>query len=441
MSRTACVFLLLVVAAGVQGQDRLQQELKDAWRNDPLAAPSALTDQEAALSLEAAQRSWWPVASLKSPALVSASGDEQTTGITGTVTASLAQKLLGGGTLTAGVTQSVSKTLHSPSPDPSETTSQPEVTLGLSQPLAPLESGGDLGQLNAQDQRLLARLKHQITLRDLALSAVKRAGTLDALRWLVKAKQTALDAAVLQGAMVAAWEAQGRATRTEAWKALRAADAARWSLERTLLDLEDSQREWLRRAGTPAGDWTWDEVKAFSAVLGARNQEGDLLEEQIAEVEARLAERTAKLDLSQWAPLLSASASSRKPWGQPWQFSAQVGLQWSTDALVLAPVAQQKAAFARDRRALTAQQDAGSRKAQRDQRAAQEKRLDARLTLLAAEAARQAQVVAETLTLVAGRQLPEADLAAAEADAAQLAADQRALLWEKIAVQWENGGG
>jgi len=428
VTRSANLVFFVILATTVHGQSLLELELERAWLHDPLATMSALTDREAELTLEAARRSWWPVAALASPSLLSASGGLQASNLAGNLTASVAQKLPGGGALTAGATQSVSKALLRSGNDPTELIYFTEFTLIFTQPLARATD------MKGEDERLVARLKHELILRDLFTETVRRAGILDSARTLVTARRAALKAAVLQKEVTVTWETQGRGTLTETWKAQRAVDAAQWSLEKALLDVEEQEKEWQRRSGSALGTWTKDDVLALETTLDS-TRNGDDLEKQIAEVEARLAAEYARLDQIKWAPQLAASASSKKDSGQPWQFSARVGFEWTTDAFIQAPVARQKADVIQNRQAQTAQQEASARQLQSEQQLVRAERLAERLNLLTREVERQDQLLAETRRLVTEHRLPEIDLAVAEADAALLAFEQRTMFWEKLVLK------
>lgn len=422
----AFTLLLAVLGGPLVAQTPVQAELRRAWQADAAAVVADLAEQEAELVLQAAQRSWLPVVSFDSPSLLSASGNDQSSSLSGTASVTVTQKLPGGGALSAGVSDTVTQVLTVPSGQPPEATQVPSLTLGLTLPLG-------RASLDPDDDRLLASLEHQVTLRDLWITTVKRAAALDLARSAWTTQQSLLAAAEAKAALASTWEAQGRATKTEAWKAARDADAARWQVERAALEVSALEQAWSRRSGAPAGRWSAVQLKAWAAEAWS-----DLpaLEDQIAEVKQRQRVRGALVDQAAWAPVVSASTTVRKP-DQSWEFSGQVGLRWSTDALVQAPLAARRYESSQKRQEVLDQEASALRREAEDERRARAQRIEGYLPRLEAEVERQSLVVREAQGLVAQGRLTEADRAEVEAGLAQLVAEHRRLLWEHILVRWE----
>lgn len=429
----------LLIGGGAWGQASVPEDwvlVTRAVAADPTVRQAARVESQAEWALEAARRGWWPRLAVEAPALVSMTADERPTSLSSVVGATLTQRLPGQGSLNAGATQTVTKTLEGNLTEGPSPALVPEFTLGLTQPLG--GPGGDPTDALAVAKRLEADLQTRLVVRDAFRTVLARMAALDQARVHVAWKRALLVAAQAEAQRVATWFAQGRATPSEQWKADRDQEAARWALDQGLRSLESLTRQWERAAGFPLPEGTERRVLTLRALVDSLARADHDLEDDLAEVQAHQARHTRDLELAEALPQLRLSATARKPDAQPWAFEAQAGITLSTDGWLTAPAARARL----DQEVLRLEERAADgraeHQAQRRDRVHDLELTDGYVRVLETHLALQRQRVAETEILTLRGQLTQADLATARADAAALEVELTKARWDALALQAQN---
>jgi len=433
---------LLGVAPGAWGQAAGPEDwdvVTRAVAADPTVRQAVRVSAQADDTLEAAGRTWWPRLSLEAPALVSVSGTDRPSGFTSVAGATVTQKLPGKGSLTAGVSQTVTKSLEEKLTEGSPTF-VPEVTLGLTQPLGLGLVGpeGDKGHALAVAKRLEADIRGRIVVRDAFRTVLARMAALDQARATVVWRRALVAAAEAEAELVAAWFAQGRATPSETWKADRDREAARWALGQALRTVESLERAWERSAGFSLPEGASPRVVALRRFVDALPQAHRDLEDDLAEVLVHQARDSRDLELSGTYPQLRLTATARKPDHESWAFEAQAGVTLSTDGWITAPVDRTRLDQEVLRLDEIAADGLSERTAQRQEREHELSLTDEYMGVLEAHLVLQGQRVAQTQILTAQGQITQADLATAQADLAALEVELCKARWDALALRAQN---
>jgi len=418
------------VAAETPIEGGLSQVIRTAWDHDFAVVQADLLADQAQWTKKGVDRRWFPTVTLGSLSAppVGFQASEKGGSVSAAPSVTVDQRLPGGGSLSLGYTETLSRSWVHEGTQPADQPWVPSLSLGLTQTLA-----DDTSQKAAELNLVLSELTQYQARRDALITLLQAAMDLDVARLTLVWKTAAESESREVVAETEKWVAQGRIPQSDLWKAQRTLRTASWDKTQAQWSLQGAQDLWHRHA---AADLPSVTGKDLAQLTGLENllPGKKALETWRLTIEQTLAEVAGQAEKDASAPVLKMTVGASKPAATPWTLTGQVGLTLSSDLWVQGSVVEARVAAGTRRfesMIQMAHQERDDRKQllgrQKEMVAAEARRLDAALARLDETQAALAQ-------LWAIQETTRSEVLAAETERAALALERRRVGWQEVVL-------